>query len=217
MQPFESRGDVFDQPQVPVVATEHHVAVGGERFDVARREVQQSSVEGAAAQIVDQQGHVLFRLGARRQIAERLAEAERGGGRLVDDVEDFQPRHFTGVDGPLSSRLVEIGGHGDYRPVYRAKLANDVVLQLPQNAGLNDLGREPATVYFTRVVGQAHVALDPFGDHVRVDRRGRSGFLADDQFPVVKENDAGREQFPIGVADHLRPPPTRSPTPPPRR
>ena len=50
-----------------------------------------------------------------RKVALGLAEGQRGGRRLVDDVDDFQPGHLTGVGGRLAAQFVEIGRHGDHR------------------------------------------------------------------------------------------------------
>ena len=45
---------MIDQPLVPIVAAELHVAVGGQRLHIAGGEPQQRDVERAAAQVIDQ-------------------------------------------------------------------------------------------------------------------------------------------------------------------
>ena len=51
---LELAGDVIGQPCVPIAAAQLHVAVGGQRAQVARPQFDRGHVERAAAQIVDQ-------------------------------------------------------------------------------------------------------------------------------------------------------------------
>ena len=55
----EGLGGVIDQPPVPVMAAQLHVAVGRQRLHVAGGELQQGDVEGAAAEVVDHDGDLL--------------------------------------------------------------------------------------------------------------------------------------------------------------
>ena len=66
---------------VPVVAAQVRVAVGGLHFKHAVADFQHGNIERAAAQVVH--GDLLVLL-----LVETVGE--RGGGRLVDDAQDFQ-------------------------------------------------------------------------------------------------------------------------------
>ena len=201
MQPLEPVGHVLGQPHVPIVAAQPHVAVGGERVNLARRQPQQRGVEGAAAQVVDEQRHLRFRRLAGRQIAEHLAERQGGGGRLVDDVQHLEPGHRPGVGRGLPPRLVEVGRHGNHHGIDPPQRPQDVAAQLPQDAGLNHLRRQPLAVDRVAVIVVAHVALDPLRNGVGLDDRRLSGLLAHDDFLVGEEHDARRERLALGVGD----------------
>ena len=67
-----------DDPLVPVVAAEVVVAAGGTDLDHALADLEQGDVEGAAAEVEDQDGLVLLAL--------VQAVGQRGRGRLVDDA-----------------------------------------------------------------------------------------------------------------------------------
>ena len=66
----ESIGRMIDEPLVPIVAAELHVAVGGQGLHLASGEPQQRDVECAAAQVVDQHVELLLWLAVGRQIAQ---------------------------------------------------------------------------------------------------------------------------------------------------
>ena len=204
VQPLEAIGDVLDQPHVPIVTAELHVAVGGDGLDVARRQPQQRGVERAAAEVVDQDRHLLLGRVVGREIAEHFAEGQGGGRRLVDDVQHLQARHLAGVAGAFAARLVEIGRHGNHDAIDFAERANDFGLQLLQDARLNHFRRQLPAVDGPPVIGQAHVALDPFGHQIGLDHRGRARLLADDHLLVAEQHDARRQQIALDVADHRR-------------
>ena len=69
-------GDVIDDAVVPVLAAEAHVALDGQRLEALLRQADQRHVEGAAAQVVDQDGLLLDRAAARSRRAARML---RGG------------------------------------------------------------------------------------------------------------------------------------------
>ena len=201
---LELFGAIIDHPHVPIVAAELHVAIGGNRAEIARLEVEQCDIERAAAEVVNEHLHRLPRLAFDRQIAEALAERERGGGRLVDDVEHGQPGHLAGVGGCLAARLVEIGGHGDHGLDIRPQHRHRIVFELLEDAGLDDLGMELFAVDWPRIGLFAHIALDEFGDRPGFHRRGLLGLLADDDFGILEEHDARRDHVPFGISGDLR-------------
>ena len=89
---------------VPIVAAQMGVAVGGFDFKNAVADFQDGNIERAAAQVIDRDLLVLLLV---------QAVGERGGGRLVDDAQDFQAGDASGVLGRLALGVVKISGHGD--------------------------------------------------------------------------------------------------------
>ena len=205
VRPLNLIGHVFGHPQVPVVTPELHVAVGGDGADLAGGELQQRGIEGPAPQVVDKQRHLVLGRGVGREIAERLAEGQRGCRRLVDNVEQLKAGQFGGVGRGLAARLVEIGRHGNDHVLALAQGVQGVELQLSQDARLDDLGRHLLPADGPHVVGLAHVPFHPFGDPLGMHRGGGAGFFADGRLLVGKQHHAGRQQVPLGVADHRRP------------
>ena len=103
---LELLGKPIHDALVEVVAAEVAVAVGSPHLDHAVANVEQRHVEGAAAEIEDQDC-----LGA------LFVEAvcERGSGRLVDDPQDLEAGDLARVLGSLALGVVEVRGHGDDR------------------------------------------------------------------------------------------------------
>src|SRR5208283_4553015 len=89
---------------VPIVAAQMGVAVGGFDLENAVADFQHGNIKGAAAQVVH--GDFLVFLLVK-------AVGQRGGGRLVDDAQDFQAGDAAGVLGGLALGIVKVGGHGD--------------------------------------------------------------------------------------------------------
>ena len=113
------RGDVIDDAVVPVLAAEPDVALDGQGLEALLRQANERHVEGAAAEVVDEDGLLL--VGQQRGRA-GLPCSGRGGwkrvgqggrGRLVEDVEHVQAGDAAGVLGGLAAGVVEIGRHGD--------------------------------------------------------------------------------------------------------
>ena len=96
--------DPIHDAVVPVVAAEVGVAVGGLDFKHAVADFQHGDVERAAAEVIYGDLFVLL-----------LVEAvgERGGGRLVNDAEDFEAGDAARVLGGLALGVVEVSGNGD--------------------------------------------------------------------------------------------------------
>src|SRR5699024_3522834 len=104
--------DLVDQPVddalVPVVPAEAVVAGGSADLDggelvLVLADLQQGDVEGAAAEVEDQDELVLLAL--------LQAVGQSGSGGLVDDARDLQPGDLAGLLGGLTLSVVEVGGH----------------------------------------------------------------------------------------------------------
>ena len=117
---------LVDDALVPVVATEVVVAAGGLDLDDALADLEQGHVEGAAAEVEDEDGLLLL----------ALVEAvrERGRGRLVDDAQDVEARDLAGLLGGLALGVVEVRRDGDDRVGDRlAEVGLGVALELLQD------------------------------------------------------------------------------------
>ena len=103
--------ELLDQPVddalVPVVTTE--VVVTGGRADLhdTVADLQQRHVEGATAEVEDQDGLFLLTL--------VQAVSQCGRGRLVDDPQHVQTGDLAGLLGGLALGVVEVRGRGDHR------------------------------------------------------------------------------------------------------
>ena len=86
---------------IEVVPAQSGDAVTGDHPMRVRVEFDQGSVEGAAAQVVDQQ--------AANQL-DAVAELDRSGGRLVEQPEHLETRPPEGVDGEEALVAVGVGG-----------------------------------------------------------------------------------------------------------
>ena len=80
---LEIVANVVQQQLVEVVAAQVRVAVAGKHLHHPALDLHDRDVEGAAAEVVDQQP---FHFGRVRVVG------QRGGGRLVDDPHDLQAR-----------------------------------------------------------------------------------------------------------------------------
>ena len=85
---LELVGEVHHDRLVPERAAEPVVAAGADHADQPVLDLDHRDVEGAAAEVVDQDGLVLALL---------QAVGDRGGGRLVQDRADVQPGEPAGV------------------------------------------------------------------------------------------------------------------------
>ena len=117
---------------VEVVPTQRRVAVCRLDLEGPAANFQDRDVERAAAQVVD--GDVVVVL---------LVEAVRqcGGGRLIDDAQDIEPRDLARIFGGVALAVIEVGRHGDDRIGHGlAQVGLGVRLELLQDHG-GDLRR----------------------------------------------------------------------------
>ncbi len=211
---FELGDQPLDDRLVPVVAAE--VVVAGGRLDLedAVADFQHRDVEGAAAEVEDED----------RVVGGLLVEpvGERGRGRLVDDPLDLEPGDLAGVLGRLALVVVEVGGDGDHGAVDRfAQLRFGIGLQLLQDhradlrravllaahvdadvavgAGLDLVGDDRLLLFDFGLLA-AHEALDREDRVLRVHHRLALGDGADEAIAGLGEGDDRRGRAPaLGV------------------
>ncbi len=205
MQLLKFGGGEIHDPHVPIVAAQLHVAIGGQRAEVAGAQIEQRHIERAAAQIVHEHFHRLAGIALFGQIAERFAEGQRRGGRLVDDIQHGQAGHLAGIGGRLAARLIEVRRHGNHHFEVLPDGGDRILFQLLEDAGLDHFGMQLFAMDGARVIVLAHVALDEFGDRAGLERGGFFRLFADDHLGIFEQHHAGREQFALGVAGDLRP------------
>src|SRR5262249_26529038 len=94
-----------DERLVEVVAAEAVVAAGRFHFENAIGYLKNADVEGAAAQVINQNGRVFA--GFVETVGKRACR------RLVDDTHHFQSGNLSGITGRLAHGVVEISRDGD--------------------------------------------------------------------------------------------------------
>ena len=155
---FELGDQPLDDRFVPVVAAEVVVAGGRLHLEDAVADFKHRDVEGAAAEVEDEDRLVGF------LFVEPVGQRRRG--RLVDDPLDLEAGDLAGVGGRLPLVVVEVGGDGDDGAVDRlAELRFGVGFQLLQDHRA-DLRR--AVLLAAHV--DAHVAVGAGLDLVGDDR-----------------------------------------------
>ena len=195
------------------------VAAGGLDLEDPLAELQDGDVEGAAAEVEDEDGLVLFLV---------HAVGQGRGGRLVDDPLDVEARDLARVFGRLALGVLEVRRHGDDRVGHllaevvlgvllqfleghradlrrRVALLADLYLDVPAGTRLHvvpdatGLGLDVAET-------PAHEALDRVNGAVRVRHRLPPGELAYEPVPapLVERHHGGRRPLPLGVGDDRR-------------
>ncbi len=190
-------GDVFHQLGVEVVAPQVVVAVTGQYFGHVLVEAYDGDVEGAAAQVVDQDVFGFFVIGL---------IGEGGGGGLVDDAHHVQIREPAGLAGSLPLGVREVGGYGDYG--LGDRLAQVVLRGLFESS--QDQGGDFLWGVFLFSHGQPHVFA-----HAPLDGAygtlGVEGILvacgpAHEQGVVVRQSDHGGQYLgPVDLNDARAP------------
>jgi hypothetical protein len=179
--------EVIHQTPVEVVAAQVTVAGGGAHLHHAVADVEDAHVEGATAQVEDEDGLVLL-----------LVHAVREGGRrrLVDDPQHLQSRDASGVLGGGALSVIEVGGHRDDRlrdPL--PELLGGVVGEFAQHLCADLLRRIELVTHLE--AGRPAVALDDVVRH----RPGLVGDLVE----VPADEPLGRVDGALGVEDRLAP------------
>ena len=196
--------DFADEPVddllIPIVAAQVVVAVGGLHLNggeavVVLADFQQRHIEGAAAEIEDQDALVFLAL--------LKAVSQCRSGRLVDDTQDVQARDGAGVLGGLTLGVVEVCRAGDDGVGDRfAEVGLGIALQLHQNLRGNLLRRPLLAVDLNGPVG-AHVALDGADGAVDVGDGLALGDFADQNLAGLAEShDRRRGASAFGVHDN---------------
>ena len=174
----------FDDPVVPVVATEVVVTGGGTHLDDTLADLEQRHVERAATEVEDQDGLFLLAL--------VQAVGQRCGGRLVDDAQHVHAGDLAGFLRGLTLRVVEVGGHGDDRVGdVLTEVALRVTLELHEHTRADFL-RRVFLVVDLDVPVRTHVTLDRPDGAVDVGDGLVLGGLADQHLAVTRERDDRR-------------------------
>ena len=187
----------FDDPVVPVVATEVVVARGRADLDDTVTDFQQRDVESAAAQVEDQDGLFL--------IALVQAIGQGCGSGFVDDAQHIQARDLAGFLGRLALGVIEVRRHRDDRVGdVLAEVAFRIPLQFLQRTRADLLGGVVLAVDLDGPVG-AHMALDRPDRAVDVGHRLVLGGLADQHLAVTCKGHHRRGRAgSLGVGDDDR-------------
>ena len=136
---------------VEVVAAEAGIAAGGQHREGAVFDLDDGDVEGAAAEVVDQD--LLGRFVVK-------AVGHSGGGRLIDDAQDVQACDAARILGGLALAVVKVSGDGDDGLRHRlTQVALGVAAYLGQDHGADLLRSQVSAVDVDAVVA-AHMPLD---------------------------------------------------------
>ena len=200
---------------VEVVAAQVGVTVGGFHLEHAVAELQDGDIEGAAAEVVDRDLHVLALL------VETVGEGR--GRRLVDDTLDLEAGDLARLLGGLALRVGEVGRHGDDRLGHLlAEVILGRLLHLLEDDGgdllrgveaavdvdargvvlaAGDLVRHAGDLAVHLVVGFAHETLDREDRVVRIGDGLALGGVAHLALAILSESDDGRRRARAFVID----------------
>ena len=183
---LELIGHIFQHPIVPVDAAQFDVPVRGQDPEVGRSVLDHGHVEGAAAEIVDHHAVRLFRDGLFNpaQVAHLPGVRERGGGRLVDDIDHVETGDAAGVFRRLAALVVEIIRDGDYRVRDRADPPLCILAEFLEDQRGEELGADGVAVELPFIIGCAHVPLDPLNDPFGILHRRSAPVGTDDDVPA---------------------------------
>ncbi len=202
---LEQLGYMIDDAVVPVLAAQAHVALDGEGLEMLVRQAHEGDIEGAAAQVVHEDGTLPLRqqggrlaLPAGLRLLKRVGQG--GGGRLVEDVEHVESGDAAGVLGGLAARVVKVGRHRDDGPADGTDAQLGVLDELAEDDGRQRLGAELASGHEPAQGRMPHAPLDERGDAVGLLQGHVEGGLADDGAAVIEQqHGAGREHVAIAI------------------
>ena len=116
-------------------------AIGGQGGPIATRsQIDYRHVERPAPQVIDQRFERHAGLADGGQIAKTFAKCQPGGRRFVDDINEVQPGHLSGVGSCLAARLVEEGRHRDDHAKVVAYRTHNVAFQCAEDIGWRTSG-----------------------------------------------------------------------------
>ena len=221
---LELVGQVINDRQVEVLATQEGVAVGGQHFELVLTvhfgDFDDGDIEGTATQVVDRDGAITAFL------VQAIGQG-RGGG-LVDDALDLETGDAAGVLGGLALGIVEVSRHGDHRlgdffteivfrgllhflEDLRGDLRRRHLLAFHFHPGVAVVGLGDRVGHHFDVLLD-HFVLETTADQTlhrvqgvgRVGDRLTLGRLADEDFVVLGVGDDGRRRArALGVLDNL--------------
>ncbi len=177
---------VVDDPVVEIHAAQEGVAAGGCHLEHVAVELQDAHVEGAAAQVVDED-----------PLVEAAVEAvgERRGGGLVDDAPDVEAGQRPGLLHGLPLVVVVIRGNGDdgvrHRPAQEL-LGNGLDVRQDERADLRERVRLAAQHHPCRAVGTLDDLIGIVGPkvlhHLRLELAADEPLGAVDGVPGVRHH-----------------------------
>jgi len=172
-------------PFIEVIAAQMGIPVGGFHFEHSVAQFQDGHIEGAAAQVVNQDGVVVGFINAVSQ------SCSRG---FVDDPFYIQPGDPACILGGLTLAVVEVSRYGDDGfGDFFTQIPFCIALHLFQDHGGNLFRRIILAVNGHRVFG-AHVPFDGADGPFRVGYSLAFGQLAYQSFPVFRKANHGRSQ-----------------------
>ena len=183
----ELLGDVVDHSSGPVDPAQHHVPVSGQHAEVRRCVAHDRDVERPSAQVVHHDGTFFGHPVGASQLPLLPGIGQRRSCRLVDDVNDVQARDLAGILGRLTSHIVEVVRNGDDRVDDWTDPGFGVLLQLFQDEGRDELGRQLLPLIDDKEVFVAHLAFDRLDDVLGVLDRHPLGAGTDDHLAIVTQ------------------------------
>ena len=195
---LEFRNQPIHDPMIDIVASQVGITVGRLHLHDALAYLQDGDIEGAAAQVVDRDGFVLF-----------LVQAIGKGrsGRLIDDSQDLQSSNFARLFGRLPLAIVEIGRNGDhclgdllaeeilggglqFLQNHRGNLGRAIGLAKNLNTGIvmrsaSDLVGHSLSLFADLIIAASHKTLDRIDGILGIGHRLALGYLPHQAFACL--------------------------------